>query len=304
MSKKLILTLLIAGGAGVLIASVIYLFTQNVAVLDPQGIIADKQANLLIFATVLSLFVIVPVYFLTFFIAWKYREGNKKSKYTPDTDGNRLAETVWWGIPIVIILILSIVTWNSSHALDPYRPLESSVKPLRVQVVALQWKWLFIYPDQNIATLNYLNIPEDTPINFELTSDAPMNSFWIPKLGGQVYAMAGMNTKLHLQADQPGIFEGVSANLSGEGFAGMKFVAQSSTQDDFDNWVRDVQNSNNPLYQTTYQELIKPTKDVPETLYSSVEPQLYNKVVLKYGGHSSHKDTSINGVHSSEETND
>jgi cytochrome o ubiquinol oxidase subunit 2 len=209
---------------GVLIAvAVKYLKTVNIEVFNPKGSIAEKQRNLIIFASLLSLLVIIPVYILTFTFLFKYRETNKKARYTPDWDHNRIYETIWWGIPIAVILLLSIVTWNSTHALDPYKPLSSSEKPLDIQVVALQWKWLFIYPEQNVATVNYVQIPVNRPVTFTITSDAPMNSLWIPQLGGQIYAMSGMSTQLHLIANHAGSYNGSSANISGEGFAGMRF---------------------------------------------------------------------------------
>jgi len=189
------------------------------AVLDPKGVIATQQRDLMKKVLLLMFIVTIPVFALTAFIVWRYREG-KDAAYKPDWDHNRLAETIWWGIPLVIILLISGLTWTSSHKLDPFRKIEASnSEPIKIQVVALDWKWLFIYPKYNIATVNMAQIPEDTPIDFEVTADAPMNSFWIPQLGGQIYAMSGMATHLNLMADQPGEYRGSSANLSGEGFA-------------------------------------------------------------------------------------
>ena len=161
-----------------------------------------------------------------------------KAKHAPDWEHNYIAEYCWWGVPIVIIVILAVTTWKSSHDLNPFKPIESEKKPLAIQVVALHWKWLFIYPEQGIATVNFVQFPEKTPINFEITSDAPMNSFWIPQLGGQIYAMPAMRSKLHLIANEIGSFRGVSANISGKGFAGMTFTAKSSSEEDFDAWVQ------------------------------------------------------------------
>ncbi|HEY5806112.1 MAG TPA: ubiquinol oxidase subunit II, partial [Candidatus Saccharimonadales bacterium] len=209
----------------------------TVAILEPKGLIALQQRDLIFFTALLSLLVIVPVYALTIFIVWKYRAVNKKTKYTPDWDGHKGIEALWWTVPCAIILVLSVVTWQTSHKLDPYQPIRSPKKPLTIQVVALEWKWLFIYPEQNIATVNYFQIPENTPINFEITSDAPMNSFWIPQLGSQIYAMPGMTTTLNLIADEPGKYNGASANISGAGFASMRFVAEAVPRADFDNWV-------------------------------------------------------------------
>lgn len=230
--SKLAIGVILGGAATALV--VWYVLSHDIAVLNPEGLIGQKQRDLLIFATLLSMIVIVPVFVMTGLIAWRYRASNTKATYSPDWDHSRLFETIWWGVPIAIILVLGVVTWKSSHDLDPYRALDSDVKPLRVQVIAMQWKWLFIYPEQEIASVNYLQIPEKTPINFEITADAPMNAFWIPKLGSQVYAMNGMTTKLHLIANNQGTYRGSSANISGEGFADMVFSTVATSKDDFD----------------------------------------------------------------------
>ena len=282
---------------GILIAAeVVLLLSQlvrgkDVALLQPAGTIAAQQKDLIVFASVLSLFVIVPVFVLLGFILWRYRDGNVKAKYRPNWDSNRTLESIWWGLPMIIILILAVVTWKTSHSLDPFRALDSKTKPLTVQVVALQWKWLFIYPEQNIATVNYLQIPEDTPINFKITADAPMNSFWISKLGGQIYAMTGMETKLHLMADQPGTYRGMSANISGEGFAEMNFEVVSSTRADFDTWVDATRQSPTSLTKDMYAQLTKPNKDQPVVLYASRDLDLYSTVMMKYMGSHSHATT-------------
>lgn len=277
--RGLFLLILIAGA---ITLAVLLLRGYEFPLVQPAGPVGAQQRNLLLLAVVLSLIVIIPVFVMAFAFAWKYREGNKKAKYKPNWDHHLGAELTWWGIPCAIIAVLIVVTWQSSHALDPYRPLDSKVKPVTVQVVALDWKWLFIYPEYDIATVNLVQFPEKTPINFEITADAPMNSFWIPSLGGQIYAMAGMVTKLHLMADKPGSYNGVSANISGEGFAGMRFEAKASTRSDFDNWVRSVKQSKHQLTMDTYNELAKPTKNHPVTLYSSEEDGLYDKVVMKF----------------------
>jgi cytochrome o ubiquinol oxidase subunit 2 len=254
----------------------------TVAVLEPKGLIAEKQRNLLVFAVLLSLAVIVPVYILTIFIIIKYRAGNEKARYTPDWDYNRRLEIIWWGIPCAIILILSIVTWQSSHALDPFKPVNSRYQPLTIQVVALQWKWLFIYPEQHIATVNYVRFPADTAVDFEITSDAPMNSFWIPQLGGQVYAMSGMKTHLHLIATEPGTYDGSSANLSGSGFSGMRFTAHATTQENFYDWIQEMKKAPAILDTAAYTALSHPSINAPSSSYSSFEPGLYDTIVMKY----------------------
>ena len=214
---------LIASG----VALAFYLQGKDVPVLDPQGVVGIQERNLIIFTCILSVFVVVPVFVMLGVFAWKYREDNTKAEYRPDEEGNKWLEILWWGIPILIIAILGTVTWITTHQLDPYKPLDSNVKPLRVQVVALQWKWLFLYPDQRVATVNELKIPAGTPINFEITADAPMSAFWIPSLGTQVYAMSGMTSKLSLQADKPGTYRGTNSNINGEGYADMHFTVTS-----------------------------------------------------------------------------
>jgi cytochrome o ubiquinol oxidase subunit 2 len=263
-------------------------------VLDAKGPIGQQQRNLLVFATALSLFVIIPVFVLTFYIVWKFRE-HKQSTYTPDWEGSKKLETLWWGLPTVIILILSVVTWQSTHALDPFKPLNSDKRPITIQVIALQWKWLFIYPEQSIATVNYVQFPVDTPVNFQITSDAPMNSFWIPQLGGQIYAMAGMSTNLHLQANELGRYRGSSANLSGAGFSGMHFTAQASKAEEFDLWSRVTQLTQPSLNREAYETLAGPSEDQPVTTYNLQDPQLYNEVINKYMSHDHQTNSSQAG---------
>lgn len=259
-----------------------YLHRSNFAVLNSKGMVAHQERDLMVFTVALGLLVVLPVLVMTFFIAWKYREGNHKAKYSPEWDHNVLYETLWWGIPTLIIVVLSVITWNSSHALDPHNPLKTAAKPLNVQVVALDWKWLFIYPDQGIATVNYVQFPEKTPVNFQITADAPMNSFWIPQLGGQIYAMAGMSTRLSLMADSTGEYTGSSANLSGGGFAGMQFTAKSTSKADFKTWIEYVKQRPVGLGMQEYRLLAKPTRDNPPAYYSSAEAGLYDKVIMKY----------------------
>lgn len=268
----------------VIVGGIWYFRTHTVALFATEGPVAHRQRDLMFFALALSLIVIVPVFIMLALIIWRYRDSNTKGKYSPKLAGNRMAELIWWGIPSILIIILSVVTWHSSHELDPYKPLQNpaNTKPITIQVVALQWKWLFIYPEQGIATVNYLQFPEKTPVNFQITADAPMNSFWIPQLGGQVYAMSGMTTKLHLMADHTGTYRGSSANISGEGFAGMKFDAHSSSAQDFTQWVRHTQQSSPRLTTEIYDTLVRPSKEAPVTLYSSPDAGLFDTIVMKY----------------------
>jgi cytochrome o ubiquinol oxidase subunit 2 len=263
--------------------AVLYLRTVNIPVLEPRGIVGQKERNLMYFSLLLSVVVVVPVFIMLFAFSWKYREGNKRpKKYQPDWDGSRLYESIWWAIPFAIIAVLAVITWNSSHDLDPFKPLSAQVKPLQIQVVALDWKWLFIYPKQNIATVNFVQFPLNTPIDFKITSDAPMNSFWIPQLGSQIYAMPGMSTELHLMADEAGDYQGRSANISGKGFAGMAFTAKATNTDNFNSWVRAVQNQQNVLSVSTYNQLAKASQNNPVVYYGSTQPGLYESIVDKY----------------------
>ena len=232
---KILIVVLLLLGVGALTA--LYISNNAIPVLEPKGMIGERESELLITASLLMLIVVIPVLVLTLAFAWKYRESNTKAKHAPDWEHNYIAEYCWWGVPVVIIVILAITTWKSSHELNPFKPIASDKKPISIQVIALDWKWLFIYPEQGIATVNFVQFPEKTPVNFEITSDAPMNSFWIPQLGGQIYAMPAMRSKLHLIATEPGSFRGVSANISGRGFAGMRFTAKSSSDEEFDQWV-------------------------------------------------------------------
>ncbi|HEX7259876.1 MAG TPA: ubiquinol oxidase subunit II [Candidatus Saccharimonadia bacterium] len=277
--KVLVVLLLIGGLVGGL---VLFLAAHPVAVLDPRGLIASEQRNLIVVTTLLMLLIVVPVFGMTFGIAWKYRAGNTKARYTPDWDHSRVAETLWWGIPSVIIVILAVITWKSSHDLDPFKPLISPNKPVTIQVVALPWKWLFIYPDQNIATVNYVQFPENTPIHFVITADAPMNSFWIPQLGGQIYAMPGMSTQLHLMASEVGSYAGSSANLSGAGFANMRFEAKATTQVAFDDWVAATKKSPLHLGATDYNQLAQPSKRDDVAYYGIASNELYDSIIMKY----------------------
>ncbi|MGG1517315.1 ubiquinol oxidase subunit II [Paenibacillus oryzisoli] len=269
---------------------------SNAMVLDPKGPVAEHQRDLIYISSILCLVILVPVLALTAWIVWRYRDrqGNKAS-YKPEWSHNTTMEIVWWTIPIVIIVTLAVITIKYTYKLEPSKALETSTKkPITVQVTSLDWKWLFVYPEQGIATVNYLQIPEDTPIKFELTSDAPMNSFWIPQLGGQIYTMSGMAMTLYLQADEIGHYFGTGANFSGEHFADMTFDVNATSQQDFDAFVDKTKKVPGKLTQETYEELAAPGKSGVR-YYSSVPDGLFEQTVTKYmkgdmghGGHSGH----------------
>ena len=279
--KKWIISILAILGA--IIAIFFVLRSENALVVHPKGIIAHRQLNLMITNILLMLIVIVPTFIVLFVVAWIYRMKNSKAKYDPDHSPGAFGELILWIIPSIIVAVMAVITWKATHELDPYRPLKSDVKPLTIQVVALDWKWLFIYPEQGIATVNFVQFPAQTPIHFSLAADgSPMNSFWIPQLSGQIYAMTGMITPLHLMADGPGEYSGRAAEINGQGLAGMTFLAKSTSQSDFDEWVKKVKQSPLQLTESTYNELVKPSENNPIALYSSVEKDLFNKMVMKY----------------------
>ena len=251
------------------------------AVLDPKGVIALAERGLMLNAVLLMLVVAVPVFILIFFFAWRYRAGNTKAKYLPNWEHGKMEELVWWAIPFEIVLILGALTWTSTHELDPPKPLPGGI-PLVVQVVALDWKWLFIYPEEDIASVNYVRFPLNKPTQFEITADAPMNSFWIPELGGQIYAMTGMVTTLNLMASEEGQFMGMSANYSGVGFAQMKFIAEAVRQEEYDAWVAEVKTSSSTLRWGAYNTLAKPSIAEWPAQYGSVELGLFDSIIMKF----------------------
>lgn len=252
------------------------------ALLNPKGLIAVDQKNILVTSTVLMLIVVIPVIIMSFVFAWRYRESNTKATYSPNWSHSTTLEILWWSVPCLIILALGTITWYSSHRLDPYKPLVSeNERPLTIQVIALEWKWLFIYPEQNIATINFVQFPAGVPVNFLITAEGPMNSFHIPQLAGQIYAMAGMQTKLHIMADEPGEYAGLSANFSGDGFSDMKFTAKATSKEAFAEWVKEAKQSPNKLTAVAYNELIKPSQKHSAQYFSSVNQQIYPVVVMK-----------------------
>lgn len=260
----------------------------NLDVLAPAGDIAAQQRDLLVVSTVLMLIIIIPVMALTVFFAWRYRASNASATYTPDWDHSTKLELVIWAAPLLIIICLGALTWLGTHLLDPYRridriepgkPITQDHKPLTVEVVALDWKWLFIYPDYGIAAVNELAAPVDRPIDFRITSSAVMNSFYIPALAGQIYAMPGMETKLHAVINDPGTYKGFSANYSGAGFSGMRFDFHGLSAEAFDKWVAETRAGAEKLSRESYLELERPSENEPVRHYASVDPDLYDAVL-------------------------
>ena len=260
----------------------------DAVVMSPSGDVAVQQRDLLVWATILMLLVIVPVIVLTLWFAWRYRASNTEATYKPDWDHSTVLELVIWSVPLMIIIALGAMTWVSTHKLDPYRPLDridaqtpvpADLEPLTVEVVALDWKWLFIYPEQGVATINELAAPVDHPIRFKITASTMMNSFFIPAMAGQIYAMAGMETKLHGVINEPGVYQGFSANYSGAGYSQMKFQFHGLSEADFDAWIEKVKASGDTLDREEYLELEAPSIDDPVALYGSVDPTLYHAIL-------------------------
>ena len=254
--------------------------------LDPKGPIATDEKHLILTALGLMLIVVIPVIIMTFAFAWKYRAGNKNATYAPKWDNSHAIETVVWAVPAAIILILGIIVWNSTHALTPEKPIASDVKPLIVEAVALDWKWLFIYPEQGVATVNRLVIPAGTPVTFHITSDTVMNSFFIPRLGSQIYAMAGMQTQLNLLASQPGTYRGLNTQFSGEGFSSMHFNVDATSAQEFQDWVAQTKSGASKLDDARFKQLETPDEPAEPILFSTVQAGLFQSILQKFsGGH-------------------
>ena len=248
-------------------------------VLDPKGPIAEAERLILVNATAIMLVVVVPVILATLAFAWWYRSSNPRAGRSPELAYEGRMEFVIWSIPTLIVILLGGVIWIGSHQLDPRTPIPANADPLRVEVVALEWKWLFIYPDQGIAAVNQLTIPAGTPVEFRLTSATVMNSFFVPQIGSQIYTMGGMTTHLNLLADEPGEYPGFSANFSGDGFSDMRFIVKAVPIGDFEAWVAQVRGSGSSLDEAGYAKLAKPSKAVPPMTYRSVIPKLFERIV-------------------------
>ncbi|MBW7982079.1 cytochrome o ubiquinol oxidase subunit II [Enterobacillus tribolii] len=273
----------------------------DMALLDPKGQIGLEQRSLILTALGLMLIVVIPVIVMAVVFARKYRASNTSATYTPNWSHSNKIEAVVWTVPIIIIVILAVLTWKTTHELDPYKPLASDVKPIEVEVVSLDWKWLFIYPQQGIATVNELAFPANTPVNFKVTSNSVMNSFFIPRLGGQIYAMAGMQTKLHLIANEPGKYDGISSSYSGPGFSGMKFTAIATPDNaTFEQWVANAKKAPNALNSMgDFEKLAKPSEYHPVEYFSSVKSGLFVDIINKFMGsnmdmkHDGHMDMNM-----------
>jgi cytochrome o ubiquinol oxidase subunit 2 len=256
---------------------------STVLLFHPKGPIGESERFLILTAIGLMAIVVVPVFIMAFLFSVKYRSSNTAAKYMPEWSRSRKIDLVMWGVPIAIILVLGTLTWHMTHKLDPYKPISSVHKPVNIQAISLNWKWLFIYPDENIATVNQLTFPANVPLSFRLTSQTVMTSFFIPQLGSQMYAMGGMQTQLNLLADKPGTYAGHNNQISGNGYANMYFKAYAVSPEEFQAWVEKVRQSPEKLDLNRYEQLIKPNDGYyPVTYFSAVKPDLFLYILRTY----------------------
>jgi cytochrome o ubiquinol oxidase subunit 2 len=251
----------------------------NEGVLDPKGPIAGAERQILFNSLGIMLAIVIPTILATLGVAYWFRASNKRARYMPEFTYSGRLEILVWSIPAMTVLLVGGVAWVGSHDLDPRKPLASTVKPVRVQVVSLDWKWLFIYPDQGIASVNLLTVPAGAPVSFELTSAGVMNSFFVPQLGSQIYTMSGMATHLVLQADHPGSYRGLSAQFSGDGFADMRFTVEAAPPQQFDQWVAAARNGSLVLDARAYADLARPSEDVAPFTFRAVAPGLFRGIL-------------------------
>ncbi len=255
------------------------LFAGCGAVLDPQGPVGSAQRTILFNAVAIMLVIVVPVIVGTLALAWWFRAGNPRARRRPEWSYSGSLELITWSIPLMVILFLGGITWIGAHALDPARALASPNKPLDVQVVALDWKWLFIYPEQDVAAVNRLVIPVGTPVQFHITSASVMTAFFIPQLGSMIYAMNGMESRLNLQADTAGAFRGMASHYSGAGFPGMNFSTEAVAPERFAAWIDDTRREARTLDRAAYTELGRPSRDVAPFAFGRVDPALFAGIV-------------------------
>jgi len=267
------------GRFGLLVGAALFLAGCDRGILDPIGPVGSAEKIILINSTAIMLAIVIPTIIATIAFAWWFRRGNGKAEYRPDWEYSGAIEMVVWSIPALTIMLLGGITGIGSHDLEPSKPLTSTVKPVTVQVVSLDWKWLFIYPDQGIATVNQLVVPQGTPVEFKLTSATVWNSFFVPQFGSMIYTMPRMTTRLHLQADRQGVYDGLSSHYSGEGFSGMRFKAHVVPPQEFASWSQGARGKGLVLDGKGYTELAKPSSYVKPMIYGEVAPGLFDAIV-------------------------
>jgi cytochrome o ubiquinol oxidase subunit II len=255
-------------------------------VLNPKGPIAAAEQQILFNSLAIMLAIVIPTILATLGIAFWFRASNTRARYLPTFDYSGRLEALVWAIPAMTVILVGGVAWVGSHDLDPRKPIVSAAKAVRVQVVSLDWKWLFIYPEHGIASVNQLTIPVGTPVSFDLTSSSVMNSFFVPQLGGQIYTMAGMTTRLHLQANHPGTYRGLSAQFSGDGFSDMRFAVDAVPPEDFTRWITNARSAGPALDALTYAVLATPSQAVQPFTYRDVAPDLFTSILMSGMQHS------------------
>jgi cytochrome o ubiquinol oxidase subunit 2 len=255
---------------------------SSIPLLDPKGPVGTSELHDIVVAFALMLIVVIPVIFMALWFPRKYRASNTNAEYDPKWSHSVKIDLVTWLIPAAIVLALGTLTWKETHRLDPFKPIDPSVRPINIEAVSLDWKWLFIYPDQNIATVNRLVLPANVPVSFRITSDTVMTSFFIPQLGSQIYAMAGMQTRLHLLADTPGVYFGQNQQYSGRGYSEMNFKVSVASLNQFNAWVQKVKQSPDRLDLARFREISKPGIDFPVASYSWVEQGLFDNIMKKH----------------------
>jgi cytochrome o ubiquinol oxidase subunit II len=248
-------------------------------VLDPKGPVADAERQILFNSLGIMLAIVIPTILATLGVAYWFRASNERARYLPDFTYSGRLEVLVWSIPLMTVILVGGVAWVGAHDLDPRKSISPQARPVTVQVVSLDWKWLFILPDQGIASVNHLTVPVGTPVSFELTSSGVMNSFFVPQLGSQIYTMSGMTTRLQLQADHPGTYRGLSAQFSGDGFADMRFALDAVPAQQFEQWVTATRASGPVLDPQTYAELAKPSQAVAPFTYRAIAPGLFNTIL-------------------------
>ncbi len=276
------------------------LLGNNVALLDPKGLIAAQESRLMVVSTLIMLGFAAVILFFLYFFAWRYRETNHKPEFNVDAGRSKTLLATAWTAPVVVFIVLASLMLPATQKLEPGRAIASDNKQITIRVIAQRWKWVFLYPEHDIATVNYVNIPVDTPIRFELTADeAPMNSFWIPQLGGMLYAMTEHVNQLNLMADEAGVYEGGAAEISGHGFAGMRFKTRVSSQAEFDSWVNETVRNSAELDAAEYAMLLKPSENnSPTFYYSPTNSEIFAALLQKYaGGSHGHYNNSENTEH-------
>ena len=289
MKPKFNIKIVLAALSVITLILLILLFSTNMVLFDPKGIVGLQQENLIIISVLLMAIVIVPVLFMSVYFPYKYRHSNNNEEYKPKWEHSTKIEIVVWTVPCLIILVLATITYKTAFSLDPRNEIVSDKEPITVQVVAMNWKWLFIYPEYQIATVNELHFPVNRPVKFLVTSDTTMNSFFIPQIGSQVYAMAGMENRINLMATEQGTYRGMSANYSGYGFANMRFKAHVSTEQAFQQWINEVKSSDKVLDNKSYAWLTANSHDQieaphPVTYFSSVDPLRFKDIIEKHSG--------------------